>query len=117
MSKAKTVEIIALVEGAGVNQYDQRSALGVARSWMDSGEFAGAGPGLENLYGGRDRLARSLVAALEGVPRGEQLVALASAREKVNAPFLDPAMMGFQAARAKRGVVGSLKKNEKNAKA
>lgn len=104
-------DVKELVRSAAVGDADQRSALGMARRWMDKPESLVRSE--HELMKGRDDLAFGLVALLEGEPRREGIKALTAAREMVNETFRDPSMLGFQAARAKAGMVGSEKKNEK----
>lgn len=102
-----------------INDYDQRSAIGMARSWIDNGELAVWHPDKSKdqvQYPKRDALATAIVEILAGATKREDMVAaLAGARAKVNEPFVDASMAAFQAARVKRGLVGSEKKNLKTA--
>lgn len=101
---------------ATVNDYDQRSAIGMARSWIDNGELAvwHSDKSKDQVqYPKRDELAGAIVEVLAGAKREDMVAALASARAAVNEPFRDASMAGFRVARAKQGVVGSTKKNEK----
>lgn len=104
--------ILAAVTGSGLGDYDQRSALGMARGWLDSGKPIRWNPDQVE-YPKRGQLAKDLVALMEGYGREECIEALMVAREAVNAPFQDPSMLGFRARRLTRGIVGSPKKNEK----
>lgn len=115
MNKALTKQVMDAVTAASLSDNDQRSAIGMARSWLDEGKLKLAGPGLEKLHAGRDGLAQSLVAMFEGVKEDDAIFALAAARAKINEPFVNAAMKDFQAARAEHGTVGSEKKNSKAA--
>lgn len=104
--------ILEAVTGSGLADHDQRSALGMARSWLDNGKPIRWNPD-QIEYPKRDQLAKDLVALMEGHGREECIEALLAAREAVNLPFQDPSMLGFRAKRLSRGIVGSAKKNEK----
>ena len=108
--------VLAAVTGSGINDYDQRSAIGMARMWLDNPKSLKLAANPADLYAGRDQLAADLVLLMDGRERVECVEALSAARAEVNAPFLDPAMLGFQAKRLARGIVGSAKKNEKNSR-
>lgn len=81
---------------ARIDDYGQRSAIGMARSWIDSGKPIEREINLADKYTARDDLAEALVTIMEGfdASRQEQVNALAVAREWVNAPFLDSTMNG-----------------------
>lgn len=106
-------QILAQTLESGLNDYTQRSALGMARMWLEHGEVRTSQQ--EKGFEKRDALAKNLVTVMleEGGTKQERIDALARARAKVNEPFLDPQMLGYQAARAKAGAVGSDKKNQK----
>lgn len=113
MNKTLTKQVVDTVTTASLGDNDQRSAIGMARSWLDERKLKLAGPGLEKVHAGRDSLAQSLVAMFDGVKEEDAIAALAAARAKINEPFVDGAMKDFQAARAQHGTVGSIKKNLK----
>ena len=96
-----TEQITEVTLKARLTDYDQRSALGMARSWIDNQEPIRWNPD-QIEYKRRDQLAKDLVALLESSPtdRSEGIEALQAARKAVNAPFLNPEMLGFQARRA-----------------
>lgn len=106
------MELIKSTQAVMTNN-DQRSAIGMARSWMMTGRLKLAGEGLEKAYASRDKLAVDLVEAIRGAGPDDRLAALAEARAYINAPYVNPTMLGYQAARAKAGPVGSEKKNAK----
>lgn len=108
-------QVVESVTTASLGDHDQRSAIGMARSWLDERKLKLAIPGLEKVHAGRDSLAQALVAMFDGVKDDDAIAALAAARAKVNEPFVDGAMRDFQAARAEHGTVGSIKKNDKAA--
>lgn len=122
MSELNEAILAKVEESVGkINDYDQRSALGMVRSWLDSGRLGVWEPqsGKDKIqYPKRDQLASDLVALIEesGAERGEVLDALAEARAWVNAPFLDPTMNGekMKAALAKPGEAKKMReKSEK----
>lgn len=84
-----------LASSAHVNDYDQRSALGMARSWLDNQEPIRWNPDQVH-YPLRDALAEELVKLIEEAEPEDAIVALSLAREKVNEPFLDPGMARFR---------------------
>lgn len=83
--------MIARIEAAKakVNDHDQRSAIGMARTWVDRRE-----PIKRNSeqieYPNRDQLAKDLVAEMEAHPaeNSEYVEALLEARKHINAPYL-----------------------------
>jgi hypothetical protein len=80
--------IITRVEASGLNDYDQRSAIGMARTWVDKREPIRWNPD-QIEYPKRDQLAKDLVAIMEEnlAENEEYIEALQAARAKVNAPF------------------------------
>ena len=95
-----------------MTDYDQRSALGIARSWIDKRKpIERADPFYK--MGRRDDLAEALVEILKDCEAEEGVAALGVARDMVNAPFLDERMLGFRAMREKRGEIGAPKKKER----
>lgn len=100
-------QVLAAVQGAvKLNDYGQRSAIGMARSYLDTQKFKEANS--LDLKVGRDALASELVSLMEGHSEEDCIAALQEARAWVNAPFVDEAMLGFQAGR-----VGLMKPGEK----
>lgn len=90
-----TEKIVAVTMGFEGSDYDQRSALGMARAWADKGVKPEWNPNqVENKR--RDDLAKELVSVLEGAEAGkdEAFEALAAARLEVNRPFLQHNPMG-----------------------
>jgi len=112
MSKELNTIVIELVFASGCNDFDQRSALGMVDRFVQAQVMPERQVNTPALYKGRDDLAEALVTLLEGEKKADQLRALAVARAKVNEPFRDRTMVGFQADRAKQGMVGSEKKNK-----
>lgn len=113
-------QVLELVQGTDgkMSDYGQRSAIGMARSHLDTGKFK-EGNTLD-VYGRRDALAAELVALMDGHSDEDCIAALQEARKWVNAPFVDEAMLGFQAAREKRGALttpGAQKRARAEAKA
>ncbi len=81
-------QIIQQVQASGINDYDQRSAIGMARTWVDKREPIVWNPNQVE-YPKRDQLAKDLVAIFEGNPATDEeyIEALKAAREVVNAPY------------------------------
>lgn len=99
-----------------VNDYDQRSAIGMVRSSLETGELKVWHPQQTKdqvQYPNRDALAVEIAALLEGVDEKDAVKALAAARKAVNAPLIDPKMAAYRVDHAKLGPVGSDKKSEK----
>lgn len=89
--------VYELVRASGLGDHDQRSAIGIARTWVEKGKpverqtmFSG--------YEKRDDLAEALVRALGGTDKqSERIRALAYARKEINKPYRDKTMAGFRA--------------------
>lgn len=56
--------ILALVQASGISDYDQRSAMGIARSWVETGNPIKRQTYLVEQFKGRDDLAEALMLAL-----------------------------------------------------
>lgn len=86
-------QILALIQAFSGSDYDQRSALGMARTWIDGNEPIFS---THEAYKSRDKLAQDLIAALEasGAEREEMTAALANARSVVNEPFRVDSFVG-----------------------
>jgi len=113
--------ILAQIQEFKGNDYDQRSALGMTRSWLDNGYLDTWSPErhkdmTENK--GRDQLAKDLVAICEELKakRPDVLVALREARAWVNAPFFDPTMNGAQSRKTTMKPGAAKKMREKEEK-
>lgn len=89
--------VLAIVQGSPLGDRDVRSALGMARSWMDNGK---AIVRTNAVYGVRDDLAEELITEIRDMDREDSLVALSDAREWLNAPFTDPTMNGQKTGKA-----------------
>jgi hypothetical protein len=91
-------QMIAQIEASGINDYDQRSALGMARSWVDKREPIRWNPEQVH-YEKRDDLAQGLVGLMEANPgtNEEYVEALLEVRKKVNGPY--------QRTRVERGTI------------
>lgn len=94
MNKELNAKVLALVQASGCNEYDQRSALGVAQSCLENKKPVVRDGTYMHL---RDDLADALVAAMQDYDPADCKSALQSARAWVNAPFLDPTMNGVTA--------------------
>lgn len=79
-------QILSIMQAFQGSDYDQRSALGMARTWID-GRDPEFSP--EAAYKSRDELTREIIAALEasGAETEEMVGALAEVRKVVNEPF------------------------------
>lgn len=106
MSLAKQITEAVQATDGKLNDYGQRSAIGMARSYLDTQKFKE--PNSLDLKANRDALANELVSLMEGHSEEDCIAALQEARKWVNAPFVDEAMLGFQAGR-----VGLMKPGEK----
>lgn len=103
MENGLNEQILTAVQGCTAGDYCQRSALGMARTWVDKNK-----PLERPVYTGvvgwkqRDDLAEQLIAIMEAEDseRDERVTALNAARAVVNAPYLDPSMMGQQEGKA-----------------
>jgi hypothetical protein len=111
-------QIVAEIELAGINNYDQRSALGLMRTWVDKRQ-----PHQRVDYGSvgarptkRDDLVDKLIVLFEeaALTADEYVEALAEARAWVNAPFFDPTMNGAQSRKTtmKPGAAKKMKEKE-----
>lgn len=88
--------ILECVRTSGLADYDRRSAIGIARTWVEKrkpfkrSEIDG--------YEKRDALAASLVQIMEEIPSEpkQYAAALQKARKEINRPFHDPTMLGAQ---------------------
>lgn len=112
-----TQRVVDIVRGTAgkLSDSDQRSALGMARTWLEKREPIKRQVNLAG-FKNRDDLAEALVEALEGREHEESLEALAAARAWVNAPYqADPELLAMRRRRVIEGLVGSEKKNGKQA--
>lgn len=96
-----------------MNDHDQRSALGIARGWIENGKIAETNPDLRTVCAARDQLAKALVEVIRDHKPADAIAALAAARAYINAPLVDPRLIAERARQSKAGPVGSEKKNEK----
>jgi hypothetical protein len=110
--------VMALIgaSAATMADFDQRSAIGMARSWVEDGKAIKRNDfqhEMKGRYTRRDDLAEALVEAMKGGEPAECIAALSVAREFINKPFEDPNMLGYRTARLAAGAVGSEKKGAK----
>lgn len=86
-------QILSIIQAFNGSDYDQRSALGMARTWIDGNEPIFS---THEAYKSRDKLAQEIIAALEASEADdeERIAALANAREVVNAPFRVDSFVG-----------------------
>lgn len=80
--------MVTHIEALGINDYDQRSALGMARTWVDKRDPIRWNPEQVH-YEKRDELAQTLVGLMEANPgtNEEYVEALQAARSHVNKPY------------------------------
>jgi hypothetical protein len=98
MNKELNAAVLALVQTSGCNEYDQRSALGMARSWLETGKPVARDSNFMHL---RDDLAEALITEIRDMDHSDAVAALQSARAVINAPYIDPTMSGQQSDRGK----------------
>ncbi len=81
-------KIIAIVQSAKCADFDQRSALGTARTWVEKQKEPAYNPTRPECRL-RDALAREIVETLQASEATDEqmIAALAEAREVINAPF------------------------------
>lgn len=85
--KASSVgEVSAIGMGAGLSDYGQRSAIGIARSSLEL-SYKPKEPNSLDRKPARDALASELITLMEGHSKDDCLEALLEARKVVNAPF------------------------------
>lgn len=89
--------VLACVETSGCNDYDQRSALGMARSWIENQKPVVRNGNCMHL---RDDLAEALIEEIRDKDRADSIAALQAARAVINESFLDPTMHGQGAVKA-----------------
>jgi hypothetical protein len=96
-------QVMACIDGSGTNDYQQRSALGIARTWVDKRKPHERVVHKENANETkRDDLAEKLIELFEAVPAGkdEYIDALTAAREVINLPYFDPRSNGAKTGKA-----------------
>lgn len=113
MTKKELSEAVwSAVDASKLDDQTQRSALGIARQCLETGKQVSRQP--TPGHGKRDDLAEALLTVLQGsTKKTDQVAALAAARSRINAPFLDEKMQAERARQVKAGPVGSEKKNTK----
>ena len=104
-------ELIQIMESAvKVGEYDQRSALGIADSYVRGSNIDTEKAKHDTETGvptNRDGLALSLIEALGDAPKDDCKAALQSARRKLNEPYAnDPKILAWRARRG--GQLGTL---------
>lgn len=108
MSRELNQKVLDCVLATRMPDYDQRSALGIVRSSLDSvtGELNVWHPHKHEKqiqYPMRDQLAKDIAALLVGEKKSEAIKALAYARAAINKPFQNPEMNGARNPIAKPG--------------
>jgi hypothetical protein len=97
MNKELNASVLACIQTSGANEYDQRSALGMARTWLENGKPVARDVGFTHK---RDDLAEALIEEIRDHDKVESVAALQAARTFINAPYLDPTMKGQGPTRA-----------------
>lgn len=110
MSLEKT--LIKIMESAvHVGEYDQRSALGIADSYVRGSQVDTDKAKFDDneVPVNRDALALAMIEALGETDRPACKDALQGARRKLNAPYAeDPKMLAWRAQRAGKGALGTM---------
>ncbi len=105
MSIAEKLKELMKITSKRMSDNDQRSALGIADSFMRGSRNIDT-PGAKFDEEGpinRDGLAATLIDLLQGVEKSEGQVALAKARAFINEPFAnDPKILKWRGERAAR---------------
>lgn len=114
MTKALTQAVIERINGEPMVDWDQRSAIGIARTWV--GDRKPLEKSIIPGYEKRDQLAADLVGLMVDARPADCVSALVAAREVVNAPFVDPDMASYRAERLKRGELVVAKKPKRESK-
>lgn len=95
-----------LIEGCAdrMNDWDARSALGLADSFRRGGKADLSNIKIENGAAlNRDGLAFLMIEALMADEKSDKAAALAEARRRLNAPYAnDPVILGMRAKQAER---------------
>lgn len=98
MNKELNTAVLACIQTSRANEYDQRSALGMARTWLENGKPIVRDGNYMHL---RDDLAEALIGEIRDQDIAESVAALQAARAVINEPYLDPTMKGQQADRGR----------------
>jgi hypothetical protein len=87
-----TPNILSLLQASNLVDYDQRSALGIARTWLEKHEaFV---PTTHPSYQKRDALAQLLIDRVAELDHEDAVTELAHAREVINEPFKRDGFVG-----------------------
>jgi hypothetical protein len=87
-----TTTILSRLEASGLVDYDQRSALGIARTWLEKHEaFV---PTTHPSYQKRDALAQQLIDRVAELDPEAAVAELAHARSVINEPFKRDGFVG-----------------------
>lgn len=107
-------QILARVGEIPMAAWDQRSAIGMARGWIEKREPIARAELHGKLFERRDNLAEDVVKMLagSGLAQDEMIATLRGVRDEMDASFVDERMLGFQAGRAKLSKPGDKKKTE-----
>ena len=109
-------QMMGAIGESGTNDYQQRSALGIARTWVEKRK-----PHERVVYKElanetkRDNLAEKLIALMDANPqtKAEYIDALAEVREEINKPFFDPRSNGAKTGKAILKPAAKKKEREK----
>ena len=91
--------------------FDQRSAMGLARTWVEKKDFKRSEYHPVAMKR-RDDLAESLIAILNGVVVDEAIAAIRECRAIMDEPFEDEKMLGIRARGKALGKPGDKKKEK-----
>lgn len=86
--------LLDIVQTANLTDGDQRSALGMARTWVENHKAIQRQTYFIEQFKGRDDLAEALVTAMTDETPEDCIAALGSVRRRIDAPFLDLSMNG-----------------------
>lgn len=88
--------LLEIIELAKATEGDQRSALGMARTWVENRKPIQRQTYFVEQFKRRDDLAEALVSAMSFEEPVDCIAALGSVRRHLNAPFIDLSMNGQQ---------------------
>jgi hypothetical protein len=87
-----SLNILSLLQASNLVDYDQRSALGIARTWLEKHEaFV---PTTHPSYQKRDALAQQLIDRVAELDPEAAVAELAHARSVINEPFKRAGFVG-----------------------
>ena len=89
---AKNNGVLAILEASGLGDIDQRSALGMARTWLEKHEAFVPSP--HTGFQKRDTLAQALIDHVSEMDHDEAVAELAGARKVINEPHARAEFVG-----------------------